>query len=221
MKPNRAGAPDGARSAGHMRIGRGRRAGLRFDADHGVVTEALVFLGQLDPEAIGPSIADATHYEPTPLADFAALLDAVPVDLASMTFVDLGCGMGRALLLAAQRPFRQVLGIEISPALCEIARDNLAAFDRDLLRCRDVRVVRGDAQSAGLPRGSLFVYLYNPFHGAVMQRVVERLATHATGRLVIAYHTPLERALFDDSGAFELVRELICGVVYRRLPSTQ
>jgi len=106
----------------------GRRAGQRFDADHGVTTEALVFLGELDPEAIGPSLEYATHYEATPVAHAEALLDASPLDPRHTTFVDLGAGMGRVVLLAARRPFRAVIGVEISPALVEIARENLAAM---------------------------------------------------------------------------------------------
>ena len=39
----------------------GRRAGQRFDAMHGVTTEALIFLGELDPEAIGPNLEFATQ----------------------------------------------------------------------------------------------------------------------------------------------------------------
>ena len=199
-----------------MHVGRGRRAGLRFDAENGVATEALLFLGQLDPEAIGPSLQDATHYEPTPVADFEALMDAVPIPLSSATFVDLGCGMGRTLLLAARRPFRQIVGVEISPALAEIARDNLEAAGSAGRLCNDIRVVRKDAKDAKLPSGNLVVYLYNPFRGAVMQTVVERLSATSGRDVVVAYHTAEERLIFDGSGAFESVAELACGVVYRR-----
>jgi SAM-dependent methyltransferase len=199
-----------------MRVGAGRRAGLRFDATHGVTTEALVFLGQLDPEAIGPSLDDATHYEPTPVADFEALLNAVPLAPETTTFVDVGCGMGRPLMLASLRPFRQIVGIEISPALCEVGRANLRAFGKETRACRDVRIVRGDARTARLPRGNLLVFLYNPFRGEVMRHFVARLAVPDAREIVVAYHTPVERADFDASGAFEIVTELGCGLLYRR-----
>ena len=187
---------------------------MRFDARYGVTTEALVFLGSLDPEAIGPSISDATHYEATPVGDLATLLAAVPIPLESATFVDLGSGMGRVALLAATHPFRQVIGVEISPALHEIARENLTAFVGRRL-CRDIRLVRADAATFALPRGNLIAYLYNPFRGAVLDAVVEQLAQHADETIVL-YHTPVERTAFEANGAFELVAETARGLVYRR-----
>jgi len=168
--------PPGVASA--IRIS-GRRAGQRFDAEHNVATEALIFLGELDPEAIGPNIVHATHYEPTPVGDLARLLGHVPFALERSTFVDLGSGMGRAVLLAAEQPFRQVVGVEFSPALHAIARDNLAATDRTRLRCRDVRLVRRDAETYPFPRGDLVVYLFNPFDGAILAEILERLAKPA------------------------------------------
>jgi SAM-dependent methyltransferase len=179
-----------------------------------VTTEALVFLGSLDPEAIGPSILDATHYEATPVGDLATLLAAVPIPLDGATFVDLGSGMGRVALLASAYPFRQVIGVEISPALHEIARDNLGAFVGRKL-CRDVRLVRADAATFSLPRGNLIAYLYNPFRGAVLDAVVERLAQRS-GETIVLYHTPVERTAFEASGAFEQLAETARGIVYRR-----
>jgi SAM-dependent methyltransferase len=193
----------------------GRRAGLRFDAEHGVATEALVFLGQLDPEAIGPSLEHATHYEPTPLAHFERLLAHVPFPLERASFVDLGSGMGRVVLLAAGRPFRQVVGVEISPALHAIARDNLAAFGKASLRCRDVRLVRRDAATAPFPRGDLVVYLYNPFRAPILGRVLAALTARPEGELALVYHTPLERATVEATRAFTLVAEESFGLVYR------
>ena len=49
-----------------------------------------------------------------------------PID--AYTFVDLGAGMGRAMLLAAAYPFRAVVGVELHPTLARIARRNLALW---------------------------------------------------------------------------------------------
>jgi SAM-dependent methyltransferase len=199
----------------------GPRAGRRFDADLGVTTEALIFLGDLDPEAIGPNIVHATHYEPTPVGELAPLLELVPIALAGTTFIDLGAGMGRALMLAARLPFRQAIGVEISPALCEVARENLAKLPRDGLRCRDLRIVRADAAAYRFPRGDLIVYLYNPFDGAVLADVLDRLARDATGDVALVYHTPVAREVVEAHACFELAAESATGAVYRLAASSR
>ena len=197
----------------------GRRAGQRFDADHGVTTEALVFLGELDPEAIGPSLEYATHYEPTPVAQAEALLDLSPLAPPAATFVDLGAGMGRVVMLAARRPFRAVIGVEISPALTEIGRENLASLRDPHRVATDVKIVRADAGDYAFPRGDLVVFLYNPFRAPVMSAVLANLATHEPREVVLLYHTPLERATIDESGEFDLIADLGYGLAYRQRSS--
>ena len=194
----------------------GRRAGQRFDAVHGVTTEALVFLGELDPEAIGPSLEHATHYEPSPVAQAEALLDASPLEPRGATFVDLGAGMGRVVLLAARRPFRAVIGVEVSPALVEIARENLASVRDPLRVARDVKIVRSDAADYLFPRGDLVVYMYNPFRGLVLERVLANLQAAAQQRqIIVLYHTPVERAAVDALPGVELIADLGFGLAYR------
>ncbi len=182
-----------------------------------MATEALVFLGDLDPEAIGPAIEHATHYEPTPVGDLERLLAHVPFPFERATFVDLGAGMGRALFAAAHFPFRQIVGVEISPALVAVARDNLAAYidlRADDLRCRDIRIVRGDASAFRFPKGDLVVYLYNPFDGALVARAVAGLANARRTNVAVLYHTPVEREAIEAHGAFESCAEESFGVVY-------
>jgi SAM-dependent methyltransferase len=193
----------------------GKRAGQRFDLEVGVATEALLFLGELDPEAIGPSLEHATHYEPTPIADAERMLASAAVVPHESTFVDLGAGMGRVVILAARLPFRAVIGVEISPALAEIARDNLASAHDTLRVAGDVGIVRRDALEYAFPDGPLVVYLYNPFDEAIMAPVIAALAQRADGCTVL-YHTPLERALFDAHPAFTLVDDLGFGLIYTR-----
>ncbi len=196
----------------------GRRAGQRFDAAHGVTTEALVFLGELDPEAIGPNLEFATHYEATPVSDIDRLLDASPLAPERTTLVDLGSGMGRVVLHAAARPYRQIVGVEISPALHEVAKENRSAY-RGELACRDVRLVRADAERFSFPRGDLLVYLYNPFRANVLAPIVDRLAAGNRREVVVLYHTPVERTVLDEHPAFALAADLGFGLIYRLRPA--
>lgn len=195
----------------------GRRSGQRFDALHGVVTEALLFLGELDPEAIGCALDDATHYEPTPIAEFGALLGALPVAPARFTFVDVGAGMGRVVMLASTRPFKQVVGVEVSAALCETARDNIVRWRRAHadLACKDLRIVRADAASFRFPAGDLAVYLYNPFGERTLATLADALALRTHGSCYLLYHTPVHRSVLDTRADFEPVADLGFGVIYR------
>ena len=91
----------------------GRSGGRRFDREHGVTTQALFLLSQLGSTSARAHTRHATHYEPVPVATFRALLARVPEPfMNAAAFVDVGCGMGRAVLLASEYPFKQVAGIE-------------------------------------------------------------------------------------------------------------
>ena len=57
----------------------------------------------------------------------ATELAAPPEDYS---FIDLGAGMGRGMLLAAQMPFREVIGVELHPDLAEVAQKNIKEWER-------------------------------------------------------------------------------------------
>lgn len=120
-------------------------------------------------------------------------------------------------MLAARRPFRAVIGVEISPALVEIARENLATASDPRRVVRDVKIVRADAAEYALPRGDLVIYMYNPFRGAVLDAVLARLrAAGERAEIVVLYHTAVEQKTIDATLAFERVGDLGFGLVYRR-----
>ncbi|MDQ6930241.1 MAG: class I SAM-dependent methyltransferase [Candidatus Eremiobacteraeota bacterium] len=143
-------------------------------------------------------------------------MELVPASfsLAGATFVDIGSGMGRVVMLASHHPFRQVLGIEISPALHEIARENVRVYTDARQRCRDIRLVRADAAEVALPPGNLAIYLYNPFQGRILARLLERL--HDDRReIVLLYHTAVEREVIERNPAFETIGDVEFGAAYR------
>jgi SAM-dependent methyltransferase len=191
-------------------------AGKRFDREHGVTTQALLFLGELGTNR-SEAYAHATHYEPVPVGEFRDLVRLVPKDaMRDSTFVDVGAGMGRALLMAREYPFKQIVGIELSPQLYEIARENLTKARGFTVACRDVRLIRADARRRRFPRGNLVVFLYNPFDADALDAVLDRIGERTQGGTVwFLYHTPVHAERIAARG-YEAVATLPGWAAYKR-----
>lgn len=102
--------------------------------------------------------------------------------IGDFTFIDIGAGMGRAVLLAAEMPFRQVTGIELHPTLAGIARRNLQHW-RALGRVQSPTRIRCcDAIEMPLPKTPTLAFLFNPFGAAVMRRLLRRIAKEFANR---------------------------------------
>jgi SAM-dependent methyltransferase len=105
------------------------------------------------------------------------LLDALRqlnLDWKSFSFVDLGCGKGKGLLLAARLPFASIVGVELAPKLAEVAKTNIVRY-RSKLRCRRIVVLAEDAAEIKFPDGPIVIYCYNSFSASVMRLVLENL----------------------------------------------
>jgi SAM-dependent methyltransferase len=107
-------------------------------------------------------------------------LPAVSGKIEGYSFVDVGAGKGRALLLAAELPFRKVIGVELSEELSRVAQGNVARWSRVAKPKAKIRVVQGDAAKFRWPRTPLLVYLYNPFACSIIAQMAENLAAAAT-----------------------------------------
>jgi hypothetical protein len=104
--------------------------------------------------------------------------------LDEFTFVDLGAGLGRALLLASEFPFRSVLGVELNPTLSRIGSRNLASW-RQAGRARaPLQIINNDAAEFELPPGPCVAFLFNPFAGPVLRRMLRNWANVFAGRSV-------------------------------------
>lgn len=94
------------------------------------------------------------------------------------TFVDVGCGDGRVVCLAARRRLRKCVGIELSSRFAENARVN-AAVMRGRLSPIEIKV--GDAVHMDYSEGTCF-FFGNPFGPSTMRAVLgligNTLTTH-------------------------------------------
>src|SRR6516165_584941 len=116
-----------------------------------------------------------------------------------------GSGKGKVLLIAAERPFREGVGIEFSRELHEIALRNIGRLPPHLDRRAPVRSVNGDAAEVELPKGNLVCYFNNPFGPPIISRVAERLVAHHRDHgchILVVYVVPRHRDVFETSGIF-------------------
>jgi SAM-dependent methyltransferase len=128
--------------------------------------------------------------------------------LEAYTFVDVGAGKGRALLLAAELPFRKVIGVELDEALARIAQRNVTLWKRLARQRAKIRVIHEDAAEFRWPRTPLLVYLNNPFDCVLVELLASRIAAAAASgpSLVdILYVNPACANTLTRSGAFKLV----------------
>lgn len=192
-----------------------RRSDAEFDARNGVVTAGEVRSGDLRTGSCNKLFAAA--YQPIDATHFREALSALDIRYEDYAFIDLGCGKGRALLLAAEFPFRRLAGVEFDPDLAATAEANLARYPATKDRAGEIEVLCEDAAAYPLPAGPLLVYMYNPFEMPVMERVVAnvRRALELEPReLVVAYFTPLCAQAWDESGVLHRVAGSIDPAVY-------
>jgi hypothetical protein len=90
--------------------------------------------------------------------------------------------MGRALMLAAELPFRRVIGVEINPTLARIARRNLTLWRATGRALAPMRILRRDAVQCPFPAGPCVAFLFNPFGAPVMEKLLAALSTGFAGR---------------------------------------
>jgi SAM-dependent methyltransferase len=146
-----------------------------FDEALGVETSGVVWL--TNPHS--KNFRHGIRYEPCDPAACSWSIESSGIDPKDFCFVDVGCGKARPLIIASRYKFAELIGVEYSPQLCEIARSNLRKLGiHCLVECKDAAEFR-------FPDRNVFVFLFNPFGPVVLNRVLRNLP--ASREIVIAY----------------------------------
>ena len=149
--------------------------------------------------------SDTTAYAGAQPSIIRSALAAIP-DPRHCHFLDLGCGKGRPLLVATEFDFAAITGVEFSPTLSRVARQNAAVFERAHPGCTGIDIVTGDALAHRLPETKLVVFLYNPFSRPLMARLLSHIevSLQAVPReLYVIYLNPTWADVLDASNALE------------------
>jgi SAM-dependent methyltransferase len=171
------------------------RLNVAFDREHGIETAAERPLAE-----VGVSQADVARgngvYRPLSEKLFRAAIASIGIgiDASKFTFVDVGSGKGKILFMAADYPFKRVVGIEYAHGLHEVAVRNVATYRSERQRCRDIEPVHADALKYELPSGPLVLFIFNALAKEIMRELLVQLddsVASESHRAVILIYTNL------------------------------
>ena len=120
--------------------------------------------------------------------------------------LDLGCGKGRALCVAAHNGFTKLEGIDISKNFCKHAKKNLDVT-RQKFPTLTYKIINNDAFYFEIPSSAGCIFMFNPFDEIIMSGVINNInsSIHDHPREVyIIYINPLHKKLFTDNGFKEI-----------------
>ncbi|HEX9199884.1 MAG TPA: class I SAM-dependent methyltransferase [Acidobacteriaceae bacterium] len=95
--------------------------------------------------------------------------------IATYSFIDIGCGKGRAMMLASAQPFAEIIGVELHPGLAQTAAANLEKWRATQHPVSPTRVVSQDATVFEFPDTPCLLYLYNPFAEPILQLFLDHI----------------------------------------------
>jgi SAM-dependent methyltransferase len=174
-----------------------------FDRKYGIDTSGFLPVDKIHPDPAVQSLIIA--YAASQASIIRRALAALE-DVRDYTFVDLGCGKGRATVIASEFPYREIVGVELSPDLAKIAVRNAAKITKKFRDRPPITIHTLNATDFQPPTGKLVIYIYHPFGQQIMGQLVRKLedsiaSGHTTHAFVVSCN-PVYCEEFDDSLAF-------------------
>jgi SAM-dependent methyltransferase len=155
------------------------------DVRRGIVTQEIIELNDL-----GIDSSVGTRFETIVYGHLKSSL-MFAKNLGFDKFLDIGCGLGRSLVVANEVGFFDLYGVDISDNLISRCQNNMSKVGVSAsLSCIDVA-------DFDVPSGKLVIYLFNPFGEERMTDLVSRLACREEETLVI-YHNPKHSECFKN-----------------------
>jgi SAM-dependent methyltransferase len=166
-----------------------------FDRRYGVRTSGYL---KLEDTSLGADAVKRGHrYRAVNAWAFKEMLAKLAPG-KNLNFVDLGCGLGRACLLAAEHGFRRVRGVDMVPEFCAQAKSNAKVFAGAGKNYTPIEILQADAIDYSLHSDDDVVFLYNPFPVPVLESVLDNLIEQAGRRQQPMFIIYSERILETD-----------------------
>ncbi len=120
--------------------------------------------------------------------------------------LDIGCGKGRVLCVAAHWGVKKVSGIDFSKEFCATATKNLL-ITQEKLENLQFKIYNNDAFYFEIAQDVDCIFMFNPFDDLIMSGVIENIETSLEEnprKMTIVYFNPMQKHLFLQEG-YEII----------------
>ncbi len=147
---------------------------------------------------LGISSSLGNKYQPVSYGRLRVVLKLARRMNPKSTFIDVGCGLGRPILVALELGFQHAIGIDVANELIRSCKKNIGS------KSNRVKLFCCDVEDYDFPDGISTIFLFNPFGKDRLAKLVSKLRSIDSKGLVI-YFNPKHHEVFDKR---KLVREL-------------
>ncbi|MDB6123749.1 MAG: hypothetical protein JWQ71_2742 [Pedosphaera sp.] len=181
-----------------------------FDVVYGL--ETCAWSDPLELTVTGGNKERGNSYQPTRVVPLRKLLKATcPLFPADSVLLDLGCGKGRVLFVAAPFGFKAVKGVEFAHELCTIARKNIASFQAKSKARPEFHIVEADVTDYPIGKEENVFFMFNPFDETILEKVLCNISTSLQAHprpIWIIYHHPKCREAIEKRSHFSHLKDL-------------
>jgi SAM-dependent methyltransferase len=145
---------------------------IRGSIKYGSNTFAPVELKNLT--IVDGDVKKASRYEAVSFYMLEHLFTAFRKLSGNTSIVDLGCGKGRVMMVAAHFGFKRMTGIDFAKEVCEEARMNMVQKEK---RFPDItwKVINENVENYNITPDDSVFFMFNPFDQSVLKNFLRKL----------------------------------------------
>ena len=190
----------------------------KYEKQLGINTHSIVNLNKLT--LAGENSEQNHHYQGASYYILFSIFEKLPIETKNLPLIDYGCGKGRALFVAEQCGFTNLIGVDIAKELIDDANSNKAVYVRKNSQSK-IDFLFEDATKYLIPDNAQVFYFFNPFGEEVLQKVIDNIKESVKQhprKLYCIYLNPKYKAVFEENGFkvfyIEKNKRYLEGIIY-------
>lgn len=191
----------------------------KYEKQLGINTHSIVNLDKLT--LAGENSDQNHHYQGASYYILFSIFEKLPPETKNFPLIDYGCGKGRALFVAEQCGFTNLIGVDIAKELINDANANKAVYVKKNKQS-SIDFLFEDATKYEIPDNTQVFYFFNPFGADILQQVINNIKTSVKvnpRKVYCIYLNPKYKAVFEKNG-FEIFyteknKKYLEGIIYK------
>jgi len=160
---------------------------------------------------INADIAKSSPYEAVSYFMLEKLVTAFRRLSFDTSIVDLGCGKGRVMVVAAYFGFSQITGIDFAEELCEEATSNMKKV-QSAIPGINWKVIHANVLDYAIQSGDSVFFMFNPFVEETLDLFLDRLDASCKlypRKTYFIYANPLHASILENRGYKIIFRQAL------------